>query len=562
MADYEEESEKEINFEITSKWNPLLISGAKHNILQNIKTALEKNAEITHKSENGWDALIWASALGHFPIVKYLVRNGSLSSYRYKSFRRKEKSKRPKVKLGILKENVEKTPLQKSTIGGFNEITAFLVKKGFDWRVLDEYNNNCLHLAASSNDLETVKVLLQTGVMVDFKNSRGHVAKDLTSDKRVKELLEKYVLTLRCKSLDRDFEDLEVKFLCCVCESFVSKDGSHFEWIFLDANKEEAEYPLTRCKECFELIIKKEHELKKLIHKQDFFELNEIILEIEKKNIKIDCRLQKKAMYERKKLKLQKEFLETLKKLENVENYKTIKKSVATIEGKLKKAESDKIFISIEVLNKIDKECRRLIAERNLRHYINMTDFQNFTKENHENLKSLLKESEETQVSPNFTEKAKIYLKKMERILTAKKILTNFENYRKIEYPPPPIYDKRGKRWIDAITKKPIDLKKPQILPLKPKKKKKKKKRKKKKGKKEEEEKKTIPEWAEDRKMLIESYKKLEELILDENLNFEAEFVERSKKEIKRMQKENKYRLRIELDLKIIAEFNAKKRKK
>ena len=39
-------------------------------------------------------------------------------------------------------------------------ITAYLIKAGFSWEVLDEYNNNCFHLACSSNDLETVKILL------------------------------------------------------------------------------------------------------------------------------------------------------------------------------------------------------------------------------------------------------------------------------------------------------------------------------------------------------------------------------------------------------------------
>ncbi len=49
----------------------------------------------------------------------------------------------------------------------------------------------------------------------------------------------------------------------------------------------------------------------------------------------------------------------------------------------------------------------------------------------------------------------------MSKIILSHKILNNFTNYPLREYPDPPIWDARGKRWLDPHTKKPLDPKKP-----------------------------------------------------------------------------------------------------
>lgn len=71
--------------------------------------------------------------------------------------------------------------------------------------------------------------------------------------------------------------------------------------------------------------------------------------------------------------------------------------------------------------------------------------------------------------------------------------MERFENYPIREYPPDPIWDKKRKMYLDPLTKKPLDPKKPQILPLEP--------PKKKKGKKEPEF--QIPNWADNRSDFI-----------------------------------------------------------
>ncbi len=127
-----------------------------------------------------------------------------------------------------------------------------------------------------------------------------------------------------------------------------------------------------------------------------------------------------------------------------------------------------------------------------------------------------------------------------------------FETYPTRDYPPDPIWDKKKKVYLDPVTLKPLDPKKPQILSLVPEKM-----SKKSKGKIEV----IIPEWAEVRANLIQKIQLLQSLINNPELKFDQDFLERSKIELLRMNKENKYRNRIELDQKIIDEINSKKKK-
>lgn len=71
-----------------------------------------------------------------------------------------------------------------------------------------------------------------------------------------------------------------------------------------------------------------------------------------------------------------------MEKLIWVDDYKTIKKSVVLIEEKLKEVENNGIKIDEECIMVINEHCHRLISERNLRHYLCITDLKNFTKEN------------------------------------------------------------------------------------------------------------------------------------------------------------------------------------
>ncbi len=70
-----------------------------------------------------------------------------------------------------------------------------------------------------------------------------------------------------------------------------------------------------------------------------------------------------------------------------------------------------------------------------------------------------------------------------------------------------------------------------------------------------------IPDWAEVRSNLVSKIQLLQSLISNPELNFDLDFLDRAKVELQRMNKENKYRNRLELDQKIIDEINSKKKK-
>lgn len=97
-----------------------------------------------------------------------------------------------------------------------------------------------------------------------------------------------------------------------------------------------------------------------------------------------------------------------------------------------------------------------------------ITDFKNFSKENKEVLGELVEEAKQNKVDKKYLDEAEIVLHKMRVILDAQEILACFNSYPIREYPPEPKWDKRRKQWLDGTTGKPLDPKKPQILPIKP----------------------------------------------------------------------------------------------
>lgn len=71
-----------------------------------------------------------------------------------------------------------------------------------------------------------------------------------------------------------------------------------------------------------------------------------------------------------------------------------------------------------------------------------------------------------------------------------------------------------------------------------------------------------VPDWAQPRQNLVQKIQLLQRLVNDADLKFDQEFLDRAKEELQRMNKENKYQHRVELDQKIIDEINSKSKKK
>ena len=550
--EYEHETDDERLQRLRDKWNPVLLESAMSNNCELFKEAYDNGAEINYADRKKWDGILWASCSGSYQVLKLFAKNGALAFYNLNPYHRTSRCDFYDIRLGKFNEKPDNSPLQWASLKGNSECVAFLIKEGFNWQKLDQFYSNCFHLAASSNNVETTEIYLQTGVNINLKNSRNHTAYDITSEPAIKQLLQRCKETKECKLAKREFRDNEIKFLCKICKEFFCIESCNLVWVYDEET--DTEMPLSRCVDCFEVISIAERKAKTTMDAGNLSEIKQLYKKFMDTGLQIGKKIRRELEDSIKKYTIVKELNAKIDKLGHNDTYKTIKKQVALLQGKLSECEQDGIELPIATISKVEKTCKRLNAERDLRFYMEIAEK---TDESVQTLKKLVDDAMEGEVEKEYTDVANEKLIIAQRFLRVNYIHNLFTEYPVREYPPDPIWDKRGKRWIDAVTKKPIDPKKPQILPLNPPKKKKKKK---KKGQKEEPEY-VIPEWAEDRKTLIAMYKELEELIKFENLGFDEKEKADIKKELERMQKENKYRNRIELDLKIIEEHNAKNAK-
>ena len=81
---------------------------------------------------------------------------------------------------------------------------------------VDSYGDNALHQAAAGNHYDTFKLFMGLGIDLDYKNSRSHKAIDLTTNKKIEELINK---TLKAKE-------------CCLCHKIFDFDNKRY-YIFI-----------------------------------------------------------------------------------------------------------------------------------------------------------------------------------------------------------------------------------------------------------------------------------------------------------------------------------------
>lgn len=218
----------------------------------------------------------------------------------------------------------------------------------------------------------------------------------------------------------------------------------------------------------------------------------------------------------------------------------------------LEDAETREVKIDGSIKERAAKEMERLTAERNLRFLIDNIDQTECRRKDVSDLMEAIAKSNECSVAKSYMDDATKIKKKLGKNLEAQDIFKDFFEYPAREFPPEPKWDPKGKRFLDPATGKPLDPKKPVYLSLNPPKKSRK-------NKKKDTE---FPDWALERESLEKSIQKLEKYLADDNLAFEQKFREDCDKEIERMKRENKYRVQLEKDQKLIDELNVGKGKK
>lgn len=277
--------------------------------------------------------------------------------------------------------------------------------------------------------------------------------------------------------------------------------------------------------------------MKEAMDTMHFETVDKVLSELRTKNLDLDVKLMKAAEVLHLKLDKQKEINEFIASLAHVPNYKTIKKSVSILEEKVKKAKELNVDIDQEILDKVNANIGRLIAERNLQFQMEKVRVFDSGHEDVRTLEDLIHIAKATGVAAEYTDRADVYLDKMKRNIRAREILDLLEAYPPREYPEveEPDSKKKGGRQEAPPPKK-----------------------KKKKGKKVVFD---TPDWCTNLDNLKEEVKNLEGLVQDaENLELDDTFTERTVVVFERFKKkEIPFR---EEELRIEAEKEALKKAK
>jgi hypothetical protein len=234
----------------------------------------------------------------------------------------------------------------------------------------------------------------------------------------------------------------------------------------------------------------------------DFETVHKVLSELKTDNLDLDVKLMKAAEILHLKLELEKGVNEYIESLLHVANYKTIKKSVSTLEDKIQHAKDLNVDIDQEILNKVNLNIARLIAERNLQFQMEKVKVSDSSHDDVKVLEDLIHKSKATNVASEYTDRADIYLDKMKRNIKAREILDLLEQYPPREYPEIEIVDPKNKNKKVEPPKKPKKKKKQPPFPT--------------------------PEWALSLDTLKEEFKNLDTLMKDQDgLELTTDFMAR-----------------------------------
>lgn len=571
----EEEDEEERERRIKEEYNPGLIKAARKGDLEEVKKFLERGAQIMAEDKSKWNALIWAANVGSVEVVRFLLAKGAGSIYR-KGYvgtksnpespvkdpaslaksntlafddpsqqQKSEKTTGP----GVINEKARSTPLQWACFKGHPQIVALLLKDGQDLLECDKFGNNCIHQAVAGGHVPTFRLLLQWGIKLHYVNNRGHTVVELCTNAEIMKYIKKFKETE--KALGIDPKEERTVYLCAISDEFCAEKDIESFWLYETKDSVEQEKFETRCHEEHNKVLAHQDELLELIKGYDYGALTTKLKFIADKDIHIEIKLLEKAIVHQEKLRTQIEIMDFIQSVNEVDNYKTIKKSINILEDKVRDAMARGVNLDQSIFDAVKACIDRLTAERNLRFELDNLQVGTVKPEEVKTLEERKVEAKEFHVADKFLENAEVLKTKMEKHLHAKEILKRFQEYPVREaYPLIKYYfDMKTGKKMDKVTKKMIDPAK--LYPPLPKRR----------GKKAP--KWVIPDWAINTIELKNSMNTLNEYLANrEELELDDEFVTACQAQLPRMKEE--YELRVELDkeFKFEEEKKAKKKKK
>ena len=485
-----------------------LIKSSANGDLPDVLSLLKRKADPNFTDKKNWTALMWASSQGHTEIVKVLLeKNGKILM---------ESGDKP---------TSQHTPLHWSSFNGHLHVVWALLKQGFNPNDIDKYGNNCVHHAVAGSRKDILETFLALGVHASHKNNRSHLPIQMTSDPEIKETLQEAIDAKKCKRCSSVFDIRNTKHLCLVCKKYFCANCKFLTWVFIAPESIEEEKPVLRCTDCQNLVDQAEYQLQEAIDSSSYSKLTSLLEKIENENINIDIKILVKAKKETEKLRTEIEINNFIGTLQYVESYKTIQKSVFLLKEMQEKALEKGIKLEQKMLDKINKECARLMAERNLRYQLDITALSDGTPEMVKKVDELAKVCEVNEVSSTYTNKAKNLTEKMKEVIESHNLLRKFLDYPLREYPDfaPPDPKKKPNPAEEAKKKKAAKIQ--------------------------------VPEWAEELPALVKSVEGLESILKKAAiLEIPPSFMDQARENLVRMRKEIKFRQMEEEEARALAE--------
>ncbi len=283
------------------------------------------------------------------------------------------------------------------------------------------------------------------GLDLEIKNDREHMAIDLTANKEIKSLIEKCLSIKDCMICHKQFDFFVKRFLCVVKGEIICKNCCVRDFYYQNVDSRDKDIIECRCKTCYNFINDTENNLKNAIKSNNLDEISSQYLNIQQNKIEICCKTSKDAERNIDRLEREKKISEHLASLQEVEQYKTIEKSVYVLEKMVKEADDYKIHLDKVVIDRVNSQKSRLLAEKELRKLLSNLTVKESSYSNLSNLEEKLKAGKESNVEEKYLDLGMQLKENIQTNLQANELLEQFCEYPIRIYPVVEVVDPKNK---------------------------------------------------------------------------------------------------------------------
>ena len=332
-----------------------------------------KLLDVLEVDENQWTALQWAVVNNHPEVVKIVYKKQKEAEDAIaKSEELKKNEENAKVRqLSDFDEAFKKplnpakngkyTPIHWSAYKGYDLISSILLKMGCDPLKVDGYGNNALHQAAASNILDTFKLFMGLGIDLEYKNSRSHMALDLTTNKSIQDLIKKTLSVRKCQICEKLFDFFNKRFICSIHEDIICKNCCVIDYYYVCEDSTEKE--ITELLDSLKVV--EDHKtIKKSVDS-----LTKMVQSAEENKVDLDPKIIERAFLQKNRLEAERDLRQVL---DNVTVAQSSKENLDNLSEKVdnaKKCNVDASYVDVGV-DLVEKITQNLAATELLRLFI------------------------------------------------------------------------------------------------------------------------------------------------------------------------------------------------